>query len=562
MLNKYRLDKLCIINSGGTPSRRKGEYYNEGKIPWAKISDIESSNGVIYNTEEKITPLGLKSIRNKIFPKGSLLISIYGSVGKVAFTGVDMSSNQAILGIRLNKEGNKLLSLEYLKYWFEINLDSLKNKAVGGILKNISATIVRGLEIPLPSLQDQKRIAKVLSDCETLINKRKESIALLDELLKSTFLEMFGDPIRNEKGWEFDSLENITHTDCPLTYGIVQPGQEFQGGLPVVRPVDLNDDFVDKTNLKLIDPEISKKYKRTVLNGGEILFVVRGTTGVVSIAKDDLKGANVTRGISPIWLKDGVNNRFVLHLIKSKPFQNLVSKKTYGIALKQINIRDLRLLPIIQPDEKLQNKFTSIVQKVESIKLLYQTHLQELENLYGSLSQKAFKGELDLGKVEIEENVKSTKESGNNFSSDLIDYVQKKGDEIVSKKVSINDVLKHVTNHPKKRDITNMSVYEYYGVPEELWGRRENADFEIADWDIYAQFLLKDSFRDKRFTIEDIRDQFQNFFMNSLNTDFDDEAWKNTIFRFLDAKPPLLKQLFDENDKTIKLKLTDEAYKA
>jgi len=171
MLKKYRLDTLCVISSGGTPSRGKKEYYNNGIIPWAKISDIESSSSIIYDTEERITELGLKSIRNKIFPKGSLLISIYGSVGKVAFAGIDMSSNQAILGIRLNEEGKKLLSLEYLKYWFEINLNFLKNKAVGGILKNISATIVRGLEIPLPTLKDQKRIAQVLSNCESLIQK-------------------------------------------------------------------------------------------------------------------------------------------------------------------------------------------------------------------------------------------------------------------------------------------------------------------------------------------------------------------------------------------------------
>jgi type I restriction enzyme S subunit len=98
---KVKLSELCNMNSGGTPRRGTLEYYG-GEVPWAKISDIENAiGGEIFTTEEYITHDGLKSIGNKIFPKGTLLLAMYGSVGKTAIAGVDLSTNQAILGIRI-----------------------------------------------------------------------------------------------------------------------------------------------------------------------------------------------------------------------------------------------------------------------------------------------------------------------------------------------------------------------------------------------------------------------------------------------------------------------------
>lgn len=93
------LGEVAEIRSGGTPSRSKSEYYG-GEIPWAKIADIEASDGPLTRTEETITDAGLKAIRGRLFPAGTLLFAIYGSIGKMAFAGRDVSTNQAILGIQ------------------------------------------------------------------------------------------------------------------------------------------------------------------------------------------------------------------------------------------------------------------------------------------------------------------------------------------------------------------------------------------------------------------------------------------------------------------------------
>lgn len=397
----YKLGEICNINSGGTPSRKESSFYG-GDILWAKISDIENANnGIITNTEEKITESGLLNIRNKLFPKNTLLLAMYGSVGKVAITGKSMSTNQAILGIR--PKNPDIVNLTYLKYWIKVKKSYLLNRARGVTLKNLSATIIRDLQIPLPSLEDQLRIANILSRAEGLIAQRKESIQLLDELLKSTFLDMFGDPVRNEKGWEKETLDNLVAKDCPLTYGIVQPGEEFTDGVPVVRPIDLTQTYVDIDGLKRINPKISEKFSRTILRGNEILMCVRGVTGIISRSTENLKGCNVTRGITPIWFDEHYNLLFAFNLLQSKVVNNEIQKLTYGATLRQINLRDLRKLELINPPILKQNEFAQIVEKVEIIKTKYQESLQELENLYASLSQKAFKGELDLSKMEIKD---------------------------------------------------------------------------------------------------------------------------------------------------------------
>lgn len=128
--NGKKLDTYCHISSGGTPSRKKPEFYG-GDILWSTIADMEKSDGIVVDTKEKITPEGLASIGNRLFSKNTLLLAMYGSVGKVAITGNEMATNQAILGITPKNE--KEIYLPYLKYWLMANKRQIVKKARGGI---------------------------------------------------------------------------------------------------------------------------------------------------------------------------------------------------------------------------------------------------------------------------------------------------------------------------------------------------------------------------------------------------------------------------------------------
>jgi len=202
---------------------------------------------------------------------------------------------------------------------------------------------------------------------------------------------MFGDPVKNEKGWEMKPLDEIVAADCPLTYGIVQPGLDFPHGIPVVRPIDLTQTYVSRNGLKLIDPIISGQFKRTVLKGDEILMSVRGTTGLVSIASRELEGCNVTRGITPMWFCSDYNLYFAYNLMQSQAFKDKIKEHTYGATLQQINLSVLRKIKIITPPIYLQNQFANIFEKTEQAKEKMKAQLVEMDNNFNGLMAGVFK---------------------------------------------------------------------------------------------------------------------------------------------------------------------------
>ena len=408
-MRKVKLSEVCDISSGGTPSRTNPEYFN-GNIPWAKISDIESANnGIVYETEEYISAEGLKNIRGKLFPKGTLLFAMYGSIGKVGITGREISTNQAILGIRPRSDDE--IDLNYLKSWFESNKQKLINQGRGAALKNLSATIVRNLEIDLPPLDDQIRIAHLLGKVEGLITQRKQNLQQLDDLLKSVFLAMFGDPVKNEKGWQSSELNSFIDQRRGISYGIVQRGEHLPGGVPVLRIRDIIAEEYFEDDLVRTVSTNSEKYSRTILQGGELLLSIRGTVGAVSVAPPHSIGWNVSREIAIIPVIHGINKNFLINLLKSPPLQLLFSSMIKGVAQSGLNLSDIRRINIILPPTDIQTSFEKIALKIQNLSLKYRNSLSDLESLYRAFSQQAFKGELDLSRMQLlaEHRTQSTK---------------------------------------------------------------------------------------------------------------------------------------------------------
>ena len=176
-------------------------------------------------------------------------------------------------------------------------------------------------------------------------------------------------------------LSEIVDDSCSLSYGIVQPGDEVSDGLPIVRPVDLKSKWIGKRKLKRIAKERAESYQRTKLSGGEVLLCVRGGTGTVSLASDELIGANVTRGIIPIRFSDIINNEYGYYALQSESAQKQIAAKTYGATLQQINVKDVKNLIIDVPKvaEQLQ-AVTDIVEADGYLNDLQSIALRQLEN--------------------------------------------------------------------------------------------------------------------------------------------------------------------------------------
>jgi len=255
-------------------------------------------------------------------------------------------------------------------------------------------------ELDLPPLAEQRRIVGILDEAFEGIATAKANAeknlqnarALFESHLQSVFTQR-GD------GWVEKPLEEVVDGKCTLSYGIVQPGHEYANGLPVVRPTDLTVKIITLDGLKRIDPKLADGYRRTTLRGGELLLCVRGSTGVVSVTAPELAGANVTRGIVPIVFNTALLQQdFGYFLITSGAVQSQIREKTYGAALMQINIGDLRKIVVSFPPLKEQKemavklvKLSGETQRLESI---YQRKLAALDDLKKSLLHQAFSGEL------------------------------------------------------------------------------------------------------------------------------------------------------------------------
>ena len=390
MISEKKIGDVFKVTSGGTPSRKKQEYYKNGTIPWVKTGDLKGK----YANEPKeyITELALANSSAKIFPKNTVLLAMYGAtIGACSILKIAAATNQACGAILPSEKCDHV----YLYYYLKSINKELISKGVGGAQPNISGGIIKSTKIPLPPLDQQKKIAAILDAADTYRQKTKALITKYDELTQSLFLDMFGDPVRNPKRWGILRFDELVADDCPLTYGIVQPGDEFENGIPCVRPVDLKMQYVNLSDLKRIDPEISSKFKRTILKGGEILLSVRGSVGVISIADESLKDSNVTRGIVPIWFDKYLANKlFFYYLYRTKSIQRRLSELARGATLIQINLKDLRELKLIKPPLEIQNQFAERVQAIEVQKAQAQASLAQAEDLFNSLLQRAFKGEL------------------------------------------------------------------------------------------------------------------------------------------------------------------------
>jgi type I restriction enzyme S subunit len=176
-----RLGDIAKLESGGTPSRQKPEYWENGTIPWVKSGEL--NDGVIYDTEEKITELGLKNSSAKIFSKGTLLIALYGAtVGKTGVLGIDASTNQAVCAIF--PKSSDVFDSRFLQYCLIFYRSRLISQSSGGAQPNIYLYVLRDFRLPLPLLSEQQKIAEILSKWDEVIELKRGKKERLERMKK------------------------------------------------------------------------------------------------------------------------------------------------------------------------------------------------------------------------------------------------------------------------------------------------------------------------------------------------------------------------------------------
>ncbi len=262
---------------------------------------------------------------------------------------------------------------------------------VGGSLLRARPEYVGKIEIPLPPLDEQRRIAAILDKADQLRQKRKLAIKLLDSLTQSIFLEMFGD---TEISWPIKGLRDVVRDGTLITYGIVQAGEEFSGGVPYIRTGDIKDGEISLIGLRHTDPEIASRFKRSQVQAGEIVMSIRATVGTTACVPMQLSGANLTQGTARIAPGPAVTTEYLLYYLRSRPIQSWIEKQVKGATFREITLSRLRELQVVIPPLRLQDDFSMAIQVVRRQKTNAEAAADFSDFLFASLQHRAFSGQL------------------------------------------------------------------------------------------------------------------------------------------------------------------------
>ncbi|MES2776806.1 MAG: restriction endonuclease subunit S [Bacteroidota bacterium] len=387
-----KLGEVCRTTSGGTPSRREPEYYN-GNIPWVKSGELD--RGVITDTEEKISEAAIKNSSAKVFPKGTLLIALYGAtIGKLAFLGVDAATNQAICGIYQNEKISSFFLYNYLFY----KKQKLVGQGIGGAQPNISQTILKELDLPLPPKATQEAIVSKIEELFSELDKGIENLRTAQQQLKTYRQAVLK--------WAFEGNEKTgtPFSEIILSYqnGISKRSATEGEPFKVLRLADIKGGEINSKEpreIKLSKSEI-EKYK---LNDNDIIairvngskelvgrFVLVNTKNEWAFCDHFIRIRLDNKMALPEFIKYYAESRSVRRFIElnmvSSAGQNTISQTT----LSSLEIK----LPSIEEQNKTVQEIESRFIVADKMEESITQSLQQAEALRQSILKKAFEGRL------------------------------------------------------------------------------------------------------------------------------------------------------------------------
>ncbi len=386
----YSLEELFDLQMGKTPSRNNFNYWNTNDNKWVSISDLSQSGRYIHETKEYISDDAIAESGIKVIPANTVIMSFKLSIGKVAITKEEMYSNEAIMAFH-DKHTTELLP-EYIYYLFRNKDWSIgTNKAVMG--KTLNKATLSQMKISVCSIQKQREIVSVLNKVSEIIDNMKDQIFALDELIKSRFVEMFGDMLLNTMGWDESSLESIAEIVSGISKGRKVKNINLRE-VPYMAVSNVKDGYIDWTTIKTI-MATEQEIEQYRLMPNDILMTEGGDPdklGRGAIIKEPMENSIHQNHIFRVRL----NRELILPMFfeeylqhqKAKRYFLRCAKQTTGIA--SINMKQLRALPVLIPSLELQNQFATFVHQIDKLKLTAKESLKKLEIMQKALMQQYF----------------------------------------------------------------------------------------------------------------------------------------------------------------------------
>jgi len=385
--SKMRLGDVITFRGGGTPRKDVAQFWGK-EIPWATVKDFKSLS--LSKTQDFITKEGLKASSANLIPAGHVIIPTRMALGKAAINTIDLAINQDLRALIPNID----IDSTYLLHAMLGLAEEIERHGSGATVKGITQRKLSELGIIVPPLSEQKRIAGILDAADALRAKRRESLAQLDALLQSTFLEMFGDPLRNSMGWYMGVVGDFLES---ANYGTSRKADPKQGNYPVLRMNNITyKGSWDFSQLKYVDLT-EKEAAKHLVHKGQVLFNRTNSkelVGKTAVYREDTPMAfagYLVRGVvnekaHPEYIGAFMNTPHIKLFLRNK------CKSIVGMA--NINAKEFQAIPMPKPPLDLQVRFATIVDSIEQQKSRLRAHLAELDALFASLQARAFAGEL------------------------------------------------------------------------------------------------------------------------------------------------------------------------
>lgn len=384
------LGNIAFMTSGGTPSRKNLGYYTNGTIPWVRSGELE--NGAIRDTEIKITQAGLNESSAKIFPKGTLLIALYGAtIGKLAYLDIDACTNQAVCGIFENDK----VTLKYLYYYLLFQRPNLVKQGIGGAQPNISQTILKKLIVhyPVDKVEQMRIVARIeelfseLDNGVETLRKAKQQLAVYRQAVLKDAFSVCG---------KYVSVASVcTH----VTDGDHMPPPKAPNGIPFIMISNINGNQIDFSETAFVGRDYYEKIdsnRRPQV--GDVLYSVTGSFGI-PVLVDFEKEFCFQRHIALLRPNDSILSRYLYYAMQAPDVYAQASKGATGTAQKTVGLTVLRkiLIPYTESKSNQEEIIRDIENKMsvcDGIEKAVDMALQQAEAMRQSILKQAFEGRL------------------------------------------------------------------------------------------------------------------------------------------------------------------------
>lgn len=384
-MEKKRLGDICEIVTGATPKTNIKEFW-DGDINWITPAELTEDTYIINESLRKITTEGVEKTGLKSFPKGTVILSSRAPIGKVAIAGCEMYCNQGFKNLVCSKQINN----SFLYWYLKGHKEYLNSLGRGATFKEISKAIVENIEICLPTLEKQEKYADILEQCNGIIQIKKGQLRKLDTLVKSRFVELFGDPVINSRGWK----KALIGDDCFVTklagFEYTQYiNYEDSGDVVMVKAQNVKNGKLNRKELSFVSNEVSDSLPRSQLAPGDVVMTYVGANiGDVAIIDNEYKyhlAPNVAKIRPDSERYNSIYFMYMLMLLNA-----YIVKNSADTAKAALGMERIRKLNVFVPPMELQNQFADFVTFIDKSKSKIQKSLEETQLLFDSLMQKYF----------------------------------------------------------------------------------------------------------------------------------------------------------------------------